>query len=228
MTLSPPTTLDRESADRLSAEFHRCFSDFEARADLFAPDTFFDLLPPMWRFQFEGPGAAFTTQLRSIAEGPVEIDGGPDGPHQLGLRDGTRRNATHGPRTCHGSADPPLRGAERSDLRGDDLLQRWVGRRPPYSPCRRGSDGPALTGRSRPESLRERTPSDDCSVVPKLHRHRCRELPALFRPRDRDTRVGGAARALPAYMPATEFWMSRAAPASSPGSHPSRSGPTDR
>ena len=58
----------------MSAEFHRCFSDFEARHDLFAPDTFFDLLPPMWRFQFEGPGEAFTTQLRSIAEGPVEIE----------------------------------------------------------------------------------------------------------------------------------------------------------
>ena len=63
-----------ETADRLSAEFHRCFSDFEARDDLFAPDTFFDLLPPMWRFQFEGPGEAFTAQLRAIAEGPVEIE----------------------------------------------------------------------------------------------------------------------------------------------------------
>ena len=59
---------------RLSAEFHRCFSHFEARSDLFAPDTFFDLLPPLWRFQFVGPGEAFTTQLRSIAEGPVEVD----------------------------------------------------------------------------------------------------------------------------------------------------------
>jgi ketosteroid isomerase-like protein len=28
----------------------------------------------MWRFQFEGTGAAFAAQLRSIAEGPVEID----------------------------------------------------------------------------------------------------------------------------------------------------------
>ena len=58
----------------LSDEFHRCFSHFEARPDLFAPDTFFDLLPPMWRFQFQGPGEAFAAQLRSIAEGPVEID----------------------------------------------------------------------------------------------------------------------------------------------------------
>jgi hypothetical protein len=65
--------IDQATADRLSAEFHRCFSDFEARDDLFAPDTFFDLLPPMWRFQFEGPGEAFVAQLRSIAEGPVVI-----------------------------------------------------------------------------------------------------------------------------------------------------------
>jgi hypothetical protein len=66
-------TIDQESADRLSAEFHACFSDFAARHDLFAPHTFFDLLPPFWRFQFLGTGEAFTTQLRSIAEGPVDI-----------------------------------------------------------------------------------------------------------------------------------------------------------
>src|SRR5680860_571495 len=74
MPVQPLNTIDQETADRLSAEFHRCFSHFEARDDLFAPDTFFDLLPPMWRFQFEGSGEAFTTQLRSIAEGPVEIE----------------------------------------------------------------------------------------------------------------------------------------------------------
>jgi hypothetical protein len=59
---------------RLSAEFHRCFSHFEARPDLFASETFFDLLPPLWRFQFVGPGEAFTIQLRSIAQGPVDVD----------------------------------------------------------------------------------------------------------------------------------------------------------
>jgi hypothetical protein len=69
-----PTTIDSETANRLSAEFHRCFSDFEASPHLFAPDTFFDFLPPMWRFQFEGPGGDFTNQLRSIAEGPVDIE----------------------------------------------------------------------------------------------------------------------------------------------------------
>ena len=67
------TIIDPETADRLSAEFHRCFSNYEARPDLFAADTFFDFLPPMWRFQFVGPGEAFTEQLRAIAEGPVDV-----------------------------------------------------------------------------------------------------------------------------------------------------------
>ena len=68
-------TIDQATAEALAADFHRCFTDFAAREDLFAPDTFFDLLPPLWRFQFEGPGAAFCGQLRSIADGaPVEID----------------------------------------------------------------------------------------------------------------------------------------------------------
>ncbi len=74
MTNQSMTVLDQATADRLSAEFHRCFTEFNAREDLYAPDTFFDLLPPMWRFQFEGPGEAFTAQLRSIAEGPVEVE----------------------------------------------------------------------------------------------------------------------------------------------------------
>jgi ketosteroid isomerase-like protein len=74
MSVQDPSTVDHETAHRLSVEFHHCFSDFQARDDLFAPDTFFDLLPPMWRLQFQGPGEAFTTQLRSIAAGPVEID----------------------------------------------------------------------------------------------------------------------------------------------------------
>lgn len=75
MTTSTPTTgLDQATAERLAAAFHRCFSDFIAEEGLFADDAFFDLLPPLWRFQFEGPGEAFAAQLRSIAEGPVDID----------------------------------------------------------------------------------------------------------------------------------------------------------
>ena len=71
---TPTTTLDAETVERLSAAFHRCFSHFEADEGLFAPDAFFALLPPMWRFQLEGPGTMFTAQLRSIAGGPVEIE----------------------------------------------------------------------------------------------------------------------------------------------------------
>ena len=68
------TTLDDQLAGRLSDEFHRCFERFDVRPDLFAADAFFDLLPPFWRFQFIGPGEAFTDQLRSISEGPAEIE----------------------------------------------------------------------------------------------------------------------------------------------------------
>jgi hypothetical protein len=74
MTASTTATIDHETADRLSAGFHRCFAEFTATDGLFADDALFDLLPPMWRFQFEGPGAAFAAQLQSIAEGPVEIE----------------------------------------------------------------------------------------------------------------------------------------------------------
>ena len=74
MTVHAPTVaLSQATADRLAAGFHRCFSDFQAGDGLFADDAFFDLLPPLWRFQIQGPGRAFTAQLRSIAHGPVEV-----------------------------------------------------------------------------------------------------------------------------------------------------------
>ncbi len=53
----------------LSERFNRCFESFDAGDDLFADDTLFDLLPPLWRFQLQGGGTVFTDQLRSIAEG---------------------------------------------------------------------------------------------------------------------------------------------------------------
>ena len=73
MTTQTIEVLDSDT-EELAAAFHRCFSDFTARDDLFADDTFYDLLPPFWRFQFAGPGQAFCEQLRSIAEGPVDIE----------------------------------------------------------------------------------------------------------------------------------------------------------
>jgi ketosteroid isomerase-like protein len=72
--LATGTGLPDRTAAELAAEFHRCFRDFTARDDLFEDDTFYDRLPPYWRFQFEGSGQAFCEQLRSIAEGPVDID----------------------------------------------------------------------------------------------------------------------------------------------------------
>lgn len=68
------TPLDRETVDRLSAAFHRCLAHFEADPDAFAPDTFYDLLPPFWRFQLQGDGEVLANQLRSIAEGPMTVD----------------------------------------------------------------------------------------------------------------------------------------------------------
>jgi Transposase, Mutator family len=52
---STNTLLDQATADRLSVAVHHCFSDYAAADDLFADDVFYDLLPPMWRFQLEGP-----------------------------------------------------------------------------------------------------------------------------------------------------------------------------
>lgn len=36
MTMRTPTTLDHQTAERLAAGFHRCFSHFEAAPGLFA------------------------------------------------------------------------------------------------------------------------------------------------------------------------------------------------
>lgn len=74
MTTTATTTIDEATIERLAAAFHRCFSHFETDGATFADDTFFDLLPPHWRFQLQGPGALFVEQLRAIAEGPVDID----------------------------------------------------------------------------------------------------------------------------------------------------------
>jgi hypothetical protein len=59
---------DAATVERLSTAFNRCFETLDAGVDLFATDAFFDLLPPLWRFQLVGPDA-FAAQLRAIAEG---------------------------------------------------------------------------------------------------------------------------------------------------------------
>lgn len=74
MTTTHVSNLDQSTAEALANEFHRCFTDFTARDDLFASDAFFDLLPPLWRFQLRGSGETFCGQLRSIARGPVDVE----------------------------------------------------------------------------------------------------------------------------------------------------------
>lgn len=59
---------DVATVERLSTAFNRCFETLDADDDVFAPDAFFDLYPPFWRFQLQGPDA-FAAQLRAIAEG---------------------------------------------------------------------------------------------------------------------------------------------------------------
>jgi hypothetical protein len=63
-------TADRATVDRLSEALNRCFETFEAGAGVFADDAFFDLYPPLWRFQLQGP-QALAEQLRAIAEGEM-------------------------------------------------------------------------------------------------------------------------------------------------------------
>ena len=75
---------DTATIDRLSTAFNRCFVDFEADDDLFTDDAFFDLMPPLWRFQLVG-GDAFVKQLQSIAEGPVTCRRAPGPPHGRGV-----------------------------------------------------------------------------------------------------------------------------------------------
>ena len=64
--------LDAELVERLSAAFNHCFEALDAGEDLFSTDAFFDLYPPFWRFQLEGPDA-FAAQLRAIANGDVSV-----------------------------------------------------------------------------------------------------------------------------------------------------------
>jgi hypothetical protein len=66
------TTVDPATVERLSAAFHRCFETLDAGDGLIADDAFFDLLPPFWRFQLQGPDA-FAAQLRAITEGEASV-----------------------------------------------------------------------------------------------------------------------------------------------------------
>ncbi len=138
-----PRTLDPATVERLSTAFNRCFETLDAGEDLFTADAFFDLLPPFWRFQLQGPG-----RLRRAAAGarrgrPVERPG----PARRADRDGLRPGA-RGDQRVRDRGGPPavaLRGARRPDQRGARLLQRRLGRRAARPARRRGPDAADLT-----------------------------------------------------------------------------------
>ena len=59
---------DVATVEQLSTQFNRCFETLDAGEDLFAPDAFFDLFPPLWRLKLQGPDA-FAAQLKAICDG---------------------------------------------------------------------------------------------------------------------------------------------------------------
>lgn len=69
-TVEIDTGIGERTVDELSRAFNRCFEALDADDNLFTDDAFFDLYPPLWRFQLEGRDA-FVAQLRAIAEGAV-------------------------------------------------------------------------------------------------------------------------------------------------------------
>ena len=71
-TQKAATSIDPATAEQLSSRYANVFETFNA-GDLFSPDAFFDLNMPVWRFQVEGP-EAFASQLKRIAEGPVQLN----------------------------------------------------------------------------------------------------------------------------------------------------------
>jgi hypothetical protein len=62
-----PTTTT-PTVEQLAAGLNRCFETFDPGEGIFADDVFFDLYPPMWRFQLQGAAAA-GAQLRAISGG---------------------------------------------------------------------------------------------------------------------------------------------------------------
>jgi hypothetical protein len=64
--------IDQATAEQLAAAFNRCFEQQDAGDGVLSDDAFFDLLPPFWRFQFEG-SRTFGAQLKAIAQGPSTV-----------------------------------------------------------------------------------------------------------------------------------------------------------
>ena len=69
---TPTLPVSPATAERLAGAFNRCFETFTTDDETFTADVFFDLLPPLWRFQVQGVDA-FLAQLREIAPGPPTV-----------------------------------------------------------------------------------------------------------------------------------------------------------
>jgi ketosteroid isomerase-like protein len=60
--------LDAATVERLATAFNRSFETGEDPDEVLAPDVFFDLYPPFWRFQLQGRDT-IQAQLRMLNEG---------------------------------------------------------------------------------------------------------------------------------------------------------------
>jgi hypothetical protein len=71
-TTPPETAPDAATVERLSEGFRRCYETREADPDIFAPDVFFDIYPPLWRFQLQGT-EAIAAQWRSQGTPTLDV-----------------------------------------------------------------------------------------------------------------------------------------------------------
>ena len=183
MTAAPVATpLGTDEAQLLATELNRCFETLDVPQELFTPDAFFDLLPPFWRFQLQGP-AAFANQLRAIAQGPVTsriIRVVPTGEGFLMEHE----ESEHRPALRDGAADLGVPGRGRPHRRGHLLLQRGLGRRAAHPPRGRSPDAAAVRTRMSTTVDPALSPSaviDGARVSPPASRDRAREIEAARR-----------------------------------------------
>jgi hypothetical protein len=73
VTTPAERTLDPAAVRKLSSRFAEALETLVVGEDIVAPDAFFDLNMPVWRFQLQG-AAAMEAQLRDISKGPSRVD----------------------------------------------------------------------------------------------------------------------------------------------------------
>ena len=74
MTTTQLAETEETSIEELSRRFHAVLESREPDPDLFTDDCFYDLLPPFWRFQIQGPDV-YVGQLKEItgADSTIEV-----------------------------------------------------------------------------------------------------------------------------------------------------------